>query len=75
MTTSSHLLLLLGSVTESSVFGQRRDGAKRLTAALTTDLQSAVCVHALVAAQVGKLRVRLETHFALERLLMELFFH
>ena len=47
----------LRGVTEAPVFGQRSDGAERLTAALAADLQPAVGVHALMPTQVRKLRV------------------
>lgn len=47
---------------------QRRYRAKGLSAFTAFDLHAAVGVHALVPAQVGELRVRLEADFALERL-------
>lgn len=55
-------------VAKSPMLGQRSDGAERLAAALTADLQATVGVHALVAAQVRKLGVGFQTDLALERL-------
>ena len=55
-------------VAKAPVFGQRSDRAEWLPAALATDLQAAIGVHALVAAQVRKLGVGFQADFALERL-------
>lgn len=50
------------------MLGQRGDGAERLAALRTLDLHATVAVHALVAAQIRELRVRLQADLALERL-------
>ena len=47
---------------ESLVFGERGDGGKGLTAILAFDLRATIGVHAFVAAQIGKLRVRLHAN-------------
>lgn len=55
-------------IAKASMFGQRRNGAEWLAAALAADLQSAIGVHALVTAQVRKLGVCFQADFALKRL-------
>ena len=50
------------TLAESLVFGERGDGGKGLTAVFALDLRAAVGVHALVAAEIGKLRVRLHAN-------------
>lgn len=50
------------------MLGQRGDGAEALAALGALDLHATVGVHALVAAQVRELGVRLEADLALERL-------
>lgn len=57
-----------GRIAEALVLGQRGDRAERLAALGALDLHATVAVHALVAAQVRELRVRLQADLALERL-------
>ena len=47
------------ALAEASVLVEGRGSAEHLPAVLALDLRAAVRVHALVAAQVGELRVRL----------------
>jgi len=56
------------TVTEATMFGQRRGGRERLTAVGAPNRLSTVGVHALVATQVRELCVRLETDVATKRL-------
>ena len=50
------------ALAEALVLAEGGDGGEGLAAVLALDLLAAVRVHALVAAQVGELRVGLQTH-------------
>lgn len=52
------------ALTEAPVLVEGGGGAEHLATVLTLDLGTAVSVHALVAAQVGELRVGLVAHLA-----------
>jgi len=60
------LLLLLEGGAKVSVFGERGDGGEWVLAPVALDLHATVDVHALVATQVGELRVGLAADFATE---------
>ena len=52
---------------ESLVLGERGHSGEGLAASVTSNLQSAIGVHTLVATQVRELGVRLGAHLATER--------
>ena len=55
------------TVTETAMLGKGRGRGERLVAVGAADLLSTVCVHALVSAEIGELRVSFVTDVAAER--------